>query len=454
MYAELISSVTHERPPLAQITFDPRIFISPPYITCPEGHTESFGVLSIGGAWYTRRCRECFVTKSYPLPELTKKVIYIDQFAISNMMKALNDEMESHEKTKAEPFWLEMFDALERVSKLQLVVCPDSSAHRDESLMWPYFGALKRMYEQLSHGISFHDAAHISDYQVNTALSAWLKGEVPQHDLNPERVTSGRLNEWQDRLLITVDMKWPEDIVEGIRKFRDSVHEKVGQAFEHYKKLGEKEKDFEFWFEHERQHGADAILIAASNYGQRVRQMIATGDLDLLKLEGYRSRGYDTFRLIRDVMLGSGIEKENALQKIEEFINSDAYKDAPANRIAALMWAAIGHQAAHGRKNPPNQGMSTDITTVSTLLPYCDAMFMDRECAALLANLPKRFTPGFDTKVFSPATRAEFIAFLRQIEANADGAVIAAAGEVYGDTWLTPFRTMYKIEKQRKAADS
>jgi hypothetical protein len=131
------------------------------------------------------------VTESYPLPELKKTVIYIDQFAISNMMKALNDEMESHEKAKADPFWLEMFDALERVSKLQLIVCPDSSAHRDQSLMRPYFGALKRMYEQLSHGVSFHDAAYISDYQVNMALLAWMKGEAPQHDLNPERVTSG-----------------------------------------------------------------------------------------------------------------------------------------------------------------------------------------------------------------------------------------------------------------------
>lgn len=280
-----------------------------------------------------------------------------------------------------------------------------------------------------------------------------MKGEDPQHDLNPERVTSGRLNEWQDRLLITADMKWPEDIVEGIRTFRDSIHEKVGQAFEHYRKLGEKEKDFEFWFEHERQHGADAILIAASNYGQRLRQMMTTGDLDLLKLESYRSRGYDTFRMIREVMLESGIEKENVLQKIEEFVNSKAYKDAPANRIGALMWAAIGYQAAHCRKNPPNQGMSADITTVSTLLPYCDAMFMDRECAGLLASLPKRFPLGFETKVFSPAARGEFLDYLKQIESNAE-AVIAAVREVYGDAWLTPFRAMYKIEKARKASDS
>ena len=452
--AELIHVSQPREVSLAGNRIDPRVFISPPYITCPAGHPEAFGILAIGGAWHTRRCRHCFITESYPLPELTKAVIYIDQFAISNMMKALNDEMQSHERAKAEPFWLQMFDALERASKLQLIVCPDSSAHRDESLMRPYFGALKRMYEQLSHGVSFHDPAQISDYQVNMALLTWLKGEAQEHDLNPERVTTGKVNEWRDRLLITVDMNWPEEMVDGIRTFRDSIHEKVGLVFDHYKTIGKKEKDFEFWFEHERQHGADAVLIAAGNYGQRLRQMMVTGDLDLLKMAGYRSRGYDTFRMIREVMLESGVEEDNIVAKIKEFINSEAYKDAPANRISALMWAGIAHQAAHGRTSPPNRGMSTDINTVSTLLPYCDAMFIDRESAGLLHSLPKKFPLGFETKVFSPATRAEFLDHLRQIEARADESVIAAVREVYGDEWLTPFRTMYRIEKAREADDT
>ena len=73
---------------------DPKKFILPPYITCPKCKiSNSFGVLMIGGQRYTRRCRECWFTESHKLPELNKKIIYLDQFAISDMMKAVNDKI-------------------------------------------------------------------------------------------------------------------------------------------------------------------------------------------------------------------------------------------------------------------------------------------------------------------------------------------------------------------------
>src|SRR5881409_525479 len=73
-----------------QFVFDPRVFIRPPYIQCPScGVDEQFGVLMIG-AGYTRRCRQCWHTESFDLPEIRKTVIYLDQMAISEMMKVLN----------------------------------------------------------------------------------------------------------------------------------------------------------------------------------------------------------------------------------------------------------------------------------------------------------------------------------------------------------------------------
>jgi hypothetical protein len=54
------------------------------------------------------------------------------------------------------------------------------------------------------------------------------------------------------------------------------------------------------------------------------------------------------------------------------------------------MFAAIAHRAANGQRKPPNRGMANDIGVVSTLLPYCDAMFIDNGCLSLLQNIPKR----------------------------------------------------------------
>ncbi len=44
----------------------------------------------IGDHQYSRRCINCWFDKRFPLPKLSKKVIYLDQFVISNMMKQLD----------------------------------------------------------------------------------------------------------------------------------------------------------------------------------------------------------------------------------------------------------------------------------------------------------------------------------------------------------------------------
>ena len=81
---------------MGKFTFDPRIFINPLYIECPNCKNNTFGILSIQEDRYFRRCKNCLYPRAdeksicTPLPNLKKKIIYIDQMAISNMMKALN----------------------------------------------------------------------------------------------------------------------------------------------------------------------------------------------------------------------------------------------------------------------------------------------------------------------------------------------------------------------------
>lgn len=423
-----------------EIRFDPRDLIGPPFIECAACHQMSFGVLQVAGTEYTRRCRECWATQRLPLWPVQKKVIYIDQFAVSNMMKSINVAMASHDRAKADPFWLELFEALERVCKLQLVACPYSGNHRNESLMVPYFVALKRMYEHLSHGVSFGDLDEIVSEQIAIALNAWLRNEQPVYDFSPACVSSGGLHDYQDRLLISVEVTYPDEMVEGIRRFRDELHDSVARVFEFYQKSGH--TDFEHWIQHERQQGSDSVLKAAQLYADRLRQMIASGTLDFNQL--YRSRGFDHFQLIVGTLELAGVEPKEILGRVRDFVNSETYRDVPAHRISALMWAVIAHRASQGQKQPPNRGMSNDIDVVATLLPYCDAMFVDRECAALLGNIPKGYSLGYGTAVFSPASRTEFLEYLRRIEAEADPCVLSCVRNVYGDSWPTPFLSMYQ----------
>lgn len=229
---------------------DIRDLIGGPYVDCPQCAKPSFGVLSVHAMSYTRKCRECLYREEFHLWPLEREVLYIDQFAISNMMKALNTTINSHDKALVNPLWLRLFEALERACKLQLVICPHSDAHRHESLVSPFFRPLERMYEQLSHGVSFDRLEVINQRQLSIAVHAWIEGREPVYDNDPKTVTNGGLHDWKEPLIISVNMTYPKELVDGIRTFRDNVHKELIEIYESYRKSGR--TDFKVCLEHER----------------------------------------------------------------------------------------------------------------------------------------------------------------------------------------------------------
>jgi hypothetical protein len=96
------------------------------------------------------------------------------------------------------------------------------------------------------------------------------------------------------------------------------------------------------------------------------------------------------------------------------------------------MYASIAIKAAGGQKKPPNQGMVTDIEVVSTLLPYCDAMFMDNGCRAILQDIPQSHRPEGVDRVYSMNRKDEFLDYLRSIRASATPEHLELVNQVYG----------------------
>jgi hypothetical protein len=81
-----------------QITVNPRDFIRAPYIQCPYCKANEFGVWIVGSGYYLRRCKAClcpsddYLQAKYPLPPLNKKVIYLDQFVVSSIVKTVSPD--------------------------------------------------------------------------------------------------------------------------------------------------------------------------------------------------------------------------------------------------------------------------------------------------------------------------------------------------------------------------
>ena len=426
------------------------MFINPPYVKCPKCGKDTFGVLMICSHHYYRRCATCYYPHpsrgedgpAYPLPELSKKIIYIDQFSISNMMKFLNPETKGHKRASADIFWGESFRQLDTLCKLQLVLCPDSDFHKHESLLAPYYKHLERMYELFSHGVSFRDHETIKLFQIIGQLRIWL-GEIAKQDLDVHKIMRGEINSWQERFILSVGGHDSQALIDELRSNRESAYQHMEGVFKRWRT--EKDKDFEFWFSEERRSEAGVILELYSRDLQNMAKAyfgVAPIDVGLL-LPGFATR---LVCGIKDRLKRKGVAGDDNLnKKLREFLMSELFEDTPYIRISSALYASMAQRAAHhGRKKPPGRGFYTDDQVISTLLPYCDAMFVDNECRGLLLEKEVVGKTGYKTRIFSLSNKEEFLGYLDDIKATASSGHIKAVEEVYGVDWAKPYWEIFR----------
>jgi hypothetical protein len=431
------------------IRIDPRDFIMRPYLRCPKCGVEEYGVLSVSDTRCERRCRACWYRGTVYLPEIKKKIVYVDQFAFSNIMKFLNPEVKGHERAAAEPFWKELFEILGVVRHLQLVACPDSREHHHESLTSPFYKALKHTYEHFSGGVGFRDAETIKIRQISDLARAWLKNERVNFDFMPESICSGRIHAWSGRIFITVDGVLP-GTVDELRTRRNKTRQGLQEVFEQWQR--------------EKKPFKEVLTTEKDAYGQTLVQMYAEDCRKREQMAAMMMRGQmpplddvlpswaENFVANLHFLFQQEVGKDGGNAKLAEFFKSGAINEAPFNLISAAMYASLAAKAAAGQKEVPNQGTATDINIVSTLLPYCDAMFVDNKCRALLRDIPRDYALPYACKVFSPNTGADFIRYLTEIRDSVTSDHLKLVEEVYGPDPMKPQSGIYGVGKLKRAA--
>jgi len=381
-------------------------------------------------------------------PPHFKKVVYLDQFAISEMVKVLDTRSKAY--ARVNPFWQQVFEALERVCKLQLVVCPWSPIHRDESLVSEMFEPLKRMYEHLGNGVGFRRPGEIELRQINAALVAWLDGKPPNHDLNPERITTGSLHQWQGRYLVTVSMHHPPEQVNGLRQQRARLDGSLTRWFDECRQRSDRSFDHALGVEFD---GYRDLLFGAYremvNRESELRRLYEVATREPLRshidnVAPLIGPGREQVWLILEVLKGRGIAKDEIARILGEFLDSEHFRNMPIHAISTRLFAVIAHAAANHQKKPPDQGTANDIDLVSAYLPYCDAMLVDNRTRAMMAQgVPRKYAVNYPCRLFSPKVGSEFLDYLKSVEEEADPLILSLVRQVYGENWLKPFVTMF-----------
>jgi len=429
---------------------DPRDFIMTPYLRCPKCGAQEFGVLSVSDIRCERRCRACFYTGTVYLPEIRKKIIYIDQFVFSNFVKTLDPEIGGHERAASDAFWKDLFEILGVVCHIQLVACPDSREHQHESLTSSFYKSLKHTYEHFSVGVSFHDSETIKLGQVGQIAKSWLKKEAATFDFNAETISSGRLHEWSGRIFVTVDGVLP-GTVDGLRTSRRKTHEGLQEVFSQWQR---DKKSFREVFATEktgyRENLANSYRMQCLKTAQMSAQMMR-GQMPSLNdiLPSAAENQMFSLQYLFEAHTGN---RKQSTEMLREFLASGAIDEAPFSVTGAAMFASLSRKAASGQKRMPNQGTANDIEIVSTLLPYCDAMFMDNECSALWHDIPNNHKLPYPCRVFCRNTGADFIRYLTEIRDSATPEHLKLVEEVYGPDPLKPQQSIYGVGKRRAAS--
>jgi hypothetical protein len=422
--------------------FDPREMISPPWRTCPSCGKDNFGVQIISGSRLMRRCRDCWHNQFYQLPALRKRIIYLDQFVVSNLMKLGNPGVKGHERVVAVPFWCELRDLLFQLRPLQMICCPDSGSHEDESRISQYNAELKKTYEALSGGVTFQPFDSIKAQQIGELARAWSERREAEHDFDPRRVLSSDPNEWNKRIYITSGDN-PFVDPARLKLYRAELHSHIARLF---RDVWAKEKrSFRYWYDLERfgyqGHLGKAVV---RNRRERLEAILSYrpgAEISVKDVEKTLPSFAETLLASMEHIMrfprDGGERSRDEISRLEtEFGNANRIAEAPFVRLQSLMIAAMAMRAAQGQKEPPDEGTTTDVETVAHLLPYCDAMFMDNRCRSLLLDVPKDLRPPETARVFSLNIKAQFMDYLRSIRDGISPEHLAAIREVYGGDHL------------------
>lgn len=430
---------------MESFVFDPQILISPPFIKCPKCGQEQFGVLSINRNSYSRRCRNCMFPSRdeseqlYFLPPLKKKVIYLDQFAISEMMKILNPKTDAFRENKIDPFWKLLFGKIERLCKLQLVVCPDSNYHEDESLVTPFYKELKRIYELFSHGITFNDSMNIKISQFLKHAEKWIKGEnFNKLDLDVADVVLGEINSWQSRLIITLETEYKAEWIENVKSARESTHEIMKELFDEWTLI--ENFSFQSFYEKESKTYGRWIL---HDFLDNIK-LFAQNDANLIQKIFEQPFSLILFRGLENIFKNNGVLEKDLVQRIGVYLTSDTFDSIPYVKIYYLLITALARKNKSGQKKSPNRGMVNDISIISYLLPYCDAIFIDNGCEALLSENPiPSMLSEYNTRIYSKNKKEQFLEYLDEIEKSMPITHYNFVKSVYGEEFLKPYLTIF-----------
>lgn len=399
---------------------------SKPFIQCPFCGKNEFGVMDINPNSYWRKCKACWKNgEPVKLPPLNKKLIYLDQFVISNITKSLDKSNKKNKLKDKDPYWFNLYNKLDFLNKAQLIVCPYSQYHFKESLSTPVFEKHKRIYKHLANNVKLNQHTIIRDNQICDAFELWLNKTITTTNLGIAQIVDERFNKWENRFRISAEFKITEEEILELQKEKLILYNGLITIAEGWKSEKPNIKN----------NFKDEI-------GSLGPALIARYINDIQSNDFFSDSIFMVSRL-NSICAKNNIKPEDSINKIAEFFNSLEIQSIPFMKISSYLFSMIRYKIQSGMKvKKIDAGTYNDVNAISSYIPYVDAVFIDNTQASYIKELNDRRLIQYKAKVFSTDTRDLFMEYLNDIEKSVPSSHYDLIREVYGEEWLKPFNTI------------
>lgn len=361
-----------------------------------------FGNVSVLGDHVLRGCMSCKYSTKVWLPEIRKKIIYLDQFFFSSAFRGREERL------------LNAARRIRQLSDLQLLVIPFSSIHEDETHQWRGFGGknkeeLMEFIKATSGGHQFEPAYEVERNQVTKAFQVFLTGSSAEFELKEHDAIKGNIHEWEDYFRIDVGFYFKD--IERIRSLKRQAVENLVSIFERWRQTTD---TFE-------QHVALEMSEAGKNYIDSYLEFvgrIARGDHTALFNAPIMSLVVESMLhcLPRETL------PEKGLEQVRRFFASEHFAQVPYQWLSARIYAKLQDMIQSGAYTNREEalkrlsGFLYDVGHIATYAPYCDAFVMDQSMAGLVNDQRVKLEERYAVKVFSLNNWDELFAWLDALE--------------------------------------
>ena len=360
------------------------------------------------------------------LPSLDKKVVYLDQLAISEIFKTKTKAR--RRVTNKEEFWEHVEREAHRAYLLQQVIFPTSSIHWNETVVSPFPKELSLAHELLSGDTSFFSIEEVNVRQVREFAKAYLeKQRAPVVPFDVDQILRGHRNDWLPKLHITVETDFSM-FSDRVRANRDAAAARFGSLAQNW--ICNKPTFAEVLATELRSYGSSnrsALWYAADRAEKAIQSSNSSDFLDWLS-----HPIMDQFQVLKAYFESSGVDSKNSSAEVFRFWEWNGTEHIPTHRISSYLFAALARKLVAGQKRLPSRGVFNDINAIATYGPYVDAMFVDNECAQILSEQPLSTEVKLKATIFSAKSGDAFLGYLKELQNRASPEVHTLANEIYG----------------------